>query len=156
VSALLTLENHMSAQPAEDLPTLREELDRKVFETLNWMITGHAKGILTADQFSMGMDTLFMAVNGLVDKDFVQIISTTQDMTRGNPAMPVRRVFRHKESDSTVIFTWKPGSFSFTLTRYTGHMLTDEQEKPFDEREHARDYVLAVHKVLEKKGYIEL
>lgn len=146
----------MSAQPQEDLPTLREELDRKVFETLNWMITGHTKGILTADQLSMGMDTLFMAVSGLVDKDFIQIISTTQDMTKGNPAMPVRRVFRHTNTDTTLVFTWKPGAFDFTMSRYDGHTLTEEQTKPFPEREQARDYVLAVHAALTKKGFIEL
>ncbi len=146
----------MSALPQEDLPTLREELDRKTFETLNWMITGHAKGILTADQLSMGVDTLFMAVSGLVDKDFIGIITSTQDMVKGNPAMPVRRVFRSTAQDATVIFVWKPGSFGIGMQRYEGSTLVADTGKEFPEREQARDYVLKVHEALGKKGFIEL
>lgn len=136
-------------------PTLREELDRKTFETLNWLITGQAKGILTDDQLSMGVDTLFMAVSGLVDEDFIRIITEAQgsaETTKGG----VKRVFRHKESDTTVVFVWLPGQFSFKMTRYSGHMVLEEKDSTFKEREHARDYVLGVHGVLCKKGFIEL
>lgn len=145
----------MSAQH-DHIPTLREELDRKVFETLNWLVTGHTKGIMTADQLSMGADTLFMAVSGLVDKEFIQIITSTQEMLEGASATPVRRVFRSTGQDTTVIFTWKPGSFCAAMQRYEGSTLTADTGKEFPEREQARDYVLNIHVALTKKGFIEL
>ena len=58
-----------------DLPTLREELDRKVFATLEHLFHQMKTERITMEQFSFGIDTLFMAVSGLVDKDFINIIT---------------------------------------------------------------------------------
>lgn len=58
-----------------DLPTLREELDRKVFATLEHLFHQVKTKRITVEQFSFGIDTLFMAVSGLVDDDFIQIIT---------------------------------------------------------------------------------
>jgi len=67
----------MSALPR--LPTIREELDRKAFETIDWLITSYDKGKLTEPQFRCGLDALFMATSGLVDADVVDLITTASD-----------------------------------------------------------------------------
>src|SRR3569832_1870617 len=65
----------MSALPR--LPTIREELDRKAFETIDWLITSYDKGKLTEPQFHSGLNALFMATSGLVDADVVDKNTTT-------------------------------------------------------------------------------
>lgn len=45
---------------------LGEELRRKSFETLQYLLSRVHGGILTEEQFNTGVDVLFMAVSGLV------------------------------------------------------------------------------------------
>lgn len=61
---------------------LRSELNRKTFETLDWLIRAVTRGDLTREQFSTGIDTLFMAVNGLVDKEFVHILTEAAELAK--------------------------------------------------------------------------
>lgn len=67
-----------------NLPTLQEELDRKVHETLTWLIHGLEIGRITKTEFSTSIDALFMAVSGLVENDFIQIITEAQKMCEEN------------------------------------------------------------------------
>lgn len=45
---------------------LGQELRRKSFEALQYLISRVHSGVLTEEQFNTGVDTLFMAVSGLV------------------------------------------------------------------------------------------
>jgi hypothetical protein len=63
-----------------ELPSIQDELSRKVHETLEWLLVGVERGRITKEQCSFGLDTLFMAVSGLVDKDFIKIITEAQAM----------------------------------------------------------------------------
>lgn len=56
------------------------ELNRKTYDTISWLIRGLEGGRLTKAQFSTGIDTLFMAVSGLVDGEFIHIITEAQKM----------------------------------------------------------------------------
>lgn len=57
-------------------PTIREELSRKSLEALESLLIGRSKGTLTEAQFATGINVLWDTVAGLVDKDFIEIIST--------------------------------------------------------------------------------
>lgn len=61
------------------LPTLQEEVNRKAFEAMAWLVSAVTRKQITVDQFSTGVDTLFAAVSGLVtDPDFMQMITEAQ------------------------------------------------------------------------------
>lgn len=105
----------MSALPSS-LPTIREELDRKVFETLDWLTTSVRKCRITEEQFSMGIDTLFMAVSGLVDKDFINIITEAQNQCQHAKSV-VRRLYQNAESGEVIVYAWKPGSSEVVVTK---------------------------------------
>lgn len=63
------------------VPVLQDEVNRKALDSLSYLITALHHKKITADQFSTGVDVLFMAVSGLVtDKDFIHLIGETQHM----------------------------------------------------------------------------
>ena len=65
--------------PAIEVPVLQDEINRKALDTLAWLTLSVHNDKITAEQFSTGVDALFMAVSGLVtDKDFIHMISEAQ------------------------------------------------------------------------------
>ena len=63
------------------VPVLQDEVNRKALESLSYLITALHHKKITPEQFSTGVDVLFMAVSGLVtDKDFIHLIGETQHM----------------------------------------------------------------------------
>lgn len=68
------------------LPTLQEEIDRKAIDTLTWLTLAVSQEKITPQQFSTGVDVLFMAVSGLVhDKDFIHLIGEAQSLCSAQP-----------------------------------------------------------------------
>jgi hypothetical protein len=59
---------------------LRSELDRKALETLSWLTLSVERGKISKEQFSTALDALFMTLAGLVDKEFMNIITEAQKM----------------------------------------------------------------------------
>lgn len=134
------------------VPTLREELDRKVFGTLEYLINGEAKGRLTAEQASFGLDVLFMAVSGLVDNDFINIITEAQS---NKSAPSVKLTFRDPNADETTTFVWVVGSDKITTIKRQRGFATGGGSKTFDS---AADAVATLRKIgpnLKKKGWTE-
>ena len=61
------------------IPVLQDEVNRKAFETLSWLTLSVTNDRITPSQYSIGIDSLFMAVSGLVtDKDFIHMITEAQ------------------------------------------------------------------------------
>lgn len=69
---------------------LGQELRRKSFEALQYLVSRVRDGILTEEQFNTGVDTLFMAVSGLVPElpqtTFPVLDLTTGAMTKREPS----------------------------------------------------------------------
>lgn len=62
-----------------NVPVLKEELDRKVLETLEYLVLRYKRGQITRQYFEGGIDALFMAVNGLVRNEFIEIVTEIQE-----------------------------------------------------------------------------
>lgn len=61
------------------VPVLQDEINRKALDTLMWLTLALDQRKITPDQFSTGVDSLFMAVSGLVsDADWMQLIGEAQ------------------------------------------------------------------------------
>lgn len=59
-----------------EIPVLQDEINRKAMDTLTWLALSLQRGSITPEQYSTGVDALWMAVSGLVsDPDFVPIMS---------------------------------------------------------------------------------
>jgi len=61
------------------VPILQDEVNRKAYEALSYLTMAVTHKKITPEQFSTGVDVLFMAVSGLVtDPDFIHIIGEAQ------------------------------------------------------------------------------
>ena len=61
------------------VPVLQDEVNRKAIETIAYLTMAVHHKKITPDQFSTGIDVLFMALSGLVtDSDFISLISEAQ------------------------------------------------------------------------------
>jgi hypothetical protein len=78
------------------LPSVREELDRKTVETLDWLMAAVRNGLLTDSQFSTGIAATWKAVSGLVSEDVSELMCEAGRIAREKPPME-RRFFWKKE-----------------------------------------------------------
>jgi hypothetical protein len=63
------------------VPVLQDEVNRKALETIAWLTLAVTHGKITTDQFSTGIDALFMATSGLVtDRDYIIMITEAQNL----------------------------------------------------------------------------
>jgi len=90
------------------LPTLQEEVNRKAFETITWLTLAVTQKKITPEQFSTGIDSLFMAVSGLVtDKDFIIIITEAQRLCdAAKTAKPKETVIPEQTEEPADAVVW--------------------------------------------------
>jgi hypothetical protein len=63
------------------VPVLQDEINRKAFETIAWLTLAVTSGKISPEQFSTGIDSLFMATSGLVtDRDYIIMITEAQSL----------------------------------------------------------------------------
>ena len=70
--------------PAYKPPTLLEEINRKSFETLEFLVLRYQRGQIDKQEFQFGLDILFMAVSGLVSNEFFELITEAQKLCEGD------------------------------------------------------------------------
>lgn len=97
-------------------PDLKDELDRKVMETIEWLFCGLRDGRLTKEQFSTGIDTLFMSVSGLVSRDFISLITAAQEELEGYKPV-VRKVLLNAASLQLAVIEWMVGEDAVLVRR---------------------------------------
>ena len=134
------------------IPTVQEELDRKTFETLEWLFSAVQRGKLTQDQFSTGVDTLFMAVSGLLGQDFIDLITAAQKECTGAPAL--KRVF--VKGNEILVVEWTVGTTRVTVGKRVDGLATGGQIKDCDSTLDAKNAFEALCRVVSNKGYQEL
>ena len=60
-------------------PTLKDEINRKCFEAMDYLIARFANGQITVDQFDTGVDVVWMCCSGLVSEGLVDLVTLTDD-----------------------------------------------------------------------------
>lgn len=145
----------MGSAERNHLPTLREELDRKVFETVQWLIVGLEKGRLSTEQFSMGMNTAFMTVSGIADSDFINIITESQAQCEG-----VRPTIEHTFHSPTEAHIrgaiWIVGDDKVTMTVRRMGVVVTTGVQDFEDAKTARLFVERFESAMGKTDWIKL
>jgi hypothetical protein len=137
-----------------ELPSLREEINRKTFETIEWLFLGLNNGKLSEEQFSTGVDALFMAVAGLVDEGFIQMITEAQNMSDSKFAK--RRLFRAPKVDEVLTLSWIPGEDRVIVSKRIAGIATNGTVKEFANSKDASEYMRSVGASMERRGWVEL
>jgi len=113
-----------------NLPTIREELDRKTFETIEWLAVSHDLGKITDGQFNTGVDAVFMSVAGLVNYSIMEIVSAaSRSIDRHD--LKVRRHFARL--GVVVTLEWAAGEGNYRwVTRASNDSILEDKVKTFD------------------------
>lgn len=102
---------------ASGVPNLRDELNRKSFDTVEWLIDSARAGKLSEAQFSTGVDAVFMCVNGLVDDQMLEIVTAATDLCGKGPVVE-KRIFT-RGADALVV-QWQVGESSLRWDSFGG------------------------------------
>jgi len=98
-----------------ETPTLHEEIVRKTYETIERLELDRTSGKITAAQYGCGIDTLWSAVGGLVDGDFLVAI---EQMNENRRAPETKIVFWHETSGALVrLVNNHAGRLTYTMFR---------------------------------------
>lgn len=57
-----------------NLPSLKEEIDRKALETLQNLLSERQLGALSNREFSVGLSVIYDCLAGLVDKEIISYV----------------------------------------------------------------------------------
>ena len=146
----------MAALAFEDY-SIADELSRKTFDALNFLVLGVQHGRLTEDQFSTGVDALFMVTSGLVDESFTKLISEAQKLCPKGKS-EVRRIFFKEEAGEMkhVRASWIPGEDVIVVARLIGGTAYKGSKSEYDTAKQAQEALGMLGSKLEAKGWVEL
>lgn len=164
-----------------EVPDLADELRVKSFDALNHLIQSVHSAKITEEQFNTGVDTLFMAVSGLVQEQtkpafafkgvdgvaktigpepkFIDIISQCSDMIEH--IYPIqKRVLFNGNTGAFKVFQWQAGdSFVSCLTCVKAEDFKVTRNRlEFPDAQHAKKAfdTLTASGALKKFGYVEV
>lgn len=66
-----------------NVPELKDELERKTAETLEWIVQRNDSGQFTERDVYVALQTVFSAVSGLVSKEFTDEIGVIMNNAKG-------------------------------------------------------------------------
>lgn len=106
-----------------------EELERKVIETIKWIVGRQQAGFMSGDQVNVAVDTLWKATAGL----FPPASNMTEVMTElekfcDQDAKSLRRSLCNDQGD-ILTFVWKVGYSSFAVFKRQMGTLTGSTSK---------------------------
>ena len=62
-------------QAQDRYPTIAEEIHRKTLDALVWLLDRKERGLVTEQEYYVAIQTLFIAVSGLVSEDIFEMLS---------------------------------------------------------------------------------
>lgn len=136
-----------------DMPTIREELDRKSYETIEWLATSLKRGKLTEQQFAVGIESVFMTVSGLVDEQVIEVI-TEASRVASNVSGDLKRNFVLE--NVVVTLYWRTDEDYFAMTKLMDGSPISVDFVSGDTPEMALKRMQYLAEKLVSKGYREL
>jgi len=136
-----------------DLPTLRQELNRKAAETMNWLAHGLDNSRITEAQFSVAVDAVNMAVCGLADAWFVEIVTESERLMQGHKSVVTDVYLRGGEVRR---IRWAVGSDELSIGYWSNGIRTQETTVPYTDAKAAREWMRKVGAALVDKGWTKL
>jgi hypothetical protein len=141
---------------APEVPILQDEINRKAFETVEFLYNGLDNGKLTAPQFSTGLDALFMAVSGLVNRGVIDLITAGSDYVQENKAQLIAKRALYGADGTVVVLTRQLGSDTFLVEIYRAGRRVKQEVKDYTLAKQATDAMNIMTDKLLAAGYAEL
>jgi hypothetical protein len=95
------------------VPSVKDEVNRKAFATMEWLFASHQRGDMDARQFNTGVDSLFMATSGLVDEEMMGLMHAAGQLVDSSLPIVKRHFFK---SGKVLTLLWGSGQSTWTAT----------------------------------------
>lgn len=140
-------------------PTLKEELDRKTLDALEWLDGAHERGEIDDHALGTGAHAIFTAVTGLVDREIGEII--TQLSAKAPRKTPLLQKVFANSVGNVVKAVMRARSERATLMKGVMKDLADGEDwrflnKTFDDHMDARRWFEGLDKKLQANGYVRI
>jgi hypothetical protein len=140
-----------------EIPTIREEIDRKALETIEKLQFDLSSGRINSQQYSYGISILWSAVSGLANDDFRQIIELMGEQVKKTPNI-TRSHFYSEKGVAARIINAHDGRVVLTMFRQS----SSNDMKKYDFREEPNASALGLEQYeklrtkLKDSGFIEI
>ncbi len=102
---------------AAALPTTREELNRKTFETVEWLTLRFEQAQITEDEFRVALNAVWMTAAGLVDREFLTLMGDVRALIDTEGKSVKTRHFIKVGSSDTLRIRWQVGTSDVAVDR---------------------------------------
>jgi hypothetical protein len=134
-------------------PPLKDELARKTYEALAFLCTGLEHGKLTEDQFSTGMDVVFLVTAGLVPSDVIDAVTESQTALAGHKTVEKRSFVK---GDSIMTFEREAGSTAVKVNNWLAGIHYDFTTRDFPSSKEAAKFLSEVAGKMKLRGFSEI
>lgn len=131
-------------------PTVKDELERKTGDALDWLISRYKQGQMSAEACSAAADAIFMAVSGLVGGQLMEVVTAMGSWLPSNKKEKLARIF--SKDGRLLMVTWKTGETHLTFFNPDGAISKRDNESVGQ----ACAMFAMLEKVLGKAGYVEV
>lgn len=130
------------------IPTVKEELDRKLGDTLDWLLGKHKQGGISDEALSCATDALFMATSGLANEELTTVMTAVGSYLPSNKPAYQTRVFRN--GAKLLIARWRPGE---SEVRFLTELA--DRKTSYDSPQDALNAFKNLHVKFGERGYVE-
>jgi|GEM_PF-2354176 len=135
-----------------DMPTVREELERKTYETLNHLSDRFLAGYISEADVSFGCDIIWMVASGLVGDDLAKAITTSVS----TESKQERRIFADESDNITLTVKRVMGEDTFTILKRRGSAIIEGKAIQCGTPKQAKEKMEALCARLVNRGMDEL
>lgn len=143
-----------------EIPDIKEELERKTFQTLETLISNHENGKITTIEYRASINTLFSVCSGLVDGGFFELISAASEEIKKDFSLARTRVFKKQDSDKVKVITRIKNKGEFIVAVYNctldGKKILRGVCDHTDTNEETEEKVKMLTNSLKASGYAEI
>lgn len=136
-----------------EVPSLDDEINRKAFNTIEWLFAAQQCGDIDSRQFNTGVDALFMATSGLVDDEMLTLINSAGELSDTSAPLTKRHFYK---AGSLISLRFDQGEDSYSVTtRLPNGESTEKRVLELDGNK-AREKIARLGILIVMKGYVEI
>ena len=134
-----------------DLPTIKEELERKTLETYDWLIQRLGAGQIGSAEVKIALQTVFNVTCGLVSRD----ITEAAEAVEFDDSVKVTRKRIFKAAHVVFIVSWAPGDRFVNVDAVKAVDVVRKQYESDDSRDALQKFA-QICKAMLDKGAVEI
>lgn len=134
-----------------DLPTIREELERKTLETYDWLMQRSSTGQFGSSEVRVALQTIFNITSGLIDREITDAAAAVEFESEYNHTH--KRIYR--VGHIVFVVSWTMGSSEVRVLTIKHDGTAEKVYECDDSRDGLRKFAL-ICQAMKSKGATEI